>query len=120
MLSGHLFDEIERGFEYRLGNFRKGLAIAHNEFQFQIFSSRPNSNYIWNNERGFYPVDTLKRQNSESQRNMNAERVFWLSARRLRLLQDILANRGVFLSVVLAPPKVKNLSRSCPSIFVPA
>ena len=98
---------LEQDFINYLGSFRKGLARLHNEMMSRIFTSRPTPFYIWNKEKGFYPVDTVKLLNYDKSSAADIVKTYNVSARRLRHLQDLLAKDDTILILGVAPPKVR-------------
>lgn len=106
-LSRDFNTHLEQEFINYLGNFRKGLARLHNEMMSRVFESRPNPFYIWNKDKGFYPVDTIKLLNYDKTSPVYLEKTYNISARRLRHLQDLLGKEGTTLMIGVAPPKVR-------------
>lgn len=86
---------------------RNTLLAGFNDLRLALFPSRPNNYYVRSPEGGFFPVDTIRRFNSDL-RNRGAVKISYdNAARRLRILQDVLAHRGVTLIVITAPPRVQ-------------
>src|ERR1700719_928375 len=53
----------EQRFLTHMGRLRSFLILSYNEAKHRLFTRRPNDNYIWTQEFGYYPVDTIRRLN---------------------------------------------------------
>ena len=97
---------METSFQNYLKNFSLPLINLHGEILARIFPERPTAAYIWNEENGFYAVDTIKRFNRDFS-NKTLKKNFQQSALRLRYLQDALRVHDTDLLIGVAPPKVR-------------
>jgi hypothetical protein len=98
---------LEQRFLTHMGGVRSFLILSYNEAKHRLFPTRPNDNYLWTKESGFYPVDTIRRLNYDVLHHDAIKQHYQDAARRLRILQELLSHHGVALVVVVAPPKVR-------------
>ncbi|BAE49868.1 alginate O-acetyltransferase AlgX-related protein [Paramagnetospirillum magneticum] len=80
---------------------------ARNEAFLRLFPTRPNRFYTYAEPMGFYPVDTIRRLNYDLRNGAAVATVYREAAERVKLLQRLLAAKGVVLMVVAPPPKVR-------------
>ena len=97
-------ERVETSFQNYLKNFSLPLINLHGEILARIFPERPTAGYIWNEENGFYAVDTIKRFNRDFS-NKTLKKNFQQSALRLRYLQDALRVHDTDLLIGVAPPR---------------
>jgi hypothetical protein len=97
----------EQRFLSHMGGLRSFLILSYNEANHRLFPKRPNNNYLWTQEFGYYPVDTIRRLNYDVLHHDAIKQRYQFAARRLRILQELLSHHGVALLVVVAPPKVR-------------
>jgi SGNH hydrolase-like domain, acetyltransferase AlgX len=98
---------LEQRFLSHMGSLRSFLILSYNEAKHRLFPTRPNDNYLWTQQFGYYPVDTIRRLNYDVLHHGAIKQHYQLAARRLRILQELLGHHGVTLLVVVAPPKVR-------------
>jgi hypothetical protein len=98
---------LEQRFLSRMGSLRSFLILSYNEAKHRLFPTRPNDHYIWTQEFGYYPADTIVRLNIDVLHHDAVKQHYQRAARRLRILQELLSHHGVALLVVVAPPKVR-------------
>jgi hypothetical protein len=98
---------LEQSFLSRMGSSRSFLILSYNEARHRLFPTRPNDNYLWTPEFGYYPVDTIRRLNGDVLRHDAIKQHYQAAARRLHILQEILGHHGVALLVVVAPAKAR-------------
>ena len=98
---------VEQYFLIQMGSTRAFLILLHNEIKLHLFPNRPNDDYIWTSELGFYPVDSIKRLNGDILGYDAINQHYQIAAGRLRILQEMLSHQGLSLIVVLAPPKAR-------------
>lgn len=107
LINHQLQPYLEQRFLDHIGNWRSFLIKSYNEAKHFIFPTRPNNHYIWTRQFGYYPVDSIKRINYDVLHRDGIVKHYQKSARRLRILQSLLANHEVILLVIVAPPKVR-------------
>lgn len=98
---------LEQRFLSHIGNLRSFLILSYNEAKYRLFPTRPSNGYIWTPEFGYYPVDTIRRLNVDFVQHDTIKQHYQNAARRLRILQEMLAHHGVALLVVTPPPKAR-------------
>jgi hypothetical protein len=98
---------LEQRFLDHMRGVRSFLVLCFNEAKHRLFHKRPNEQYLWARKLGYYPVDTIRRLNSDVLHRDAVKQHYQRAAHRLRILQDILSYHGVALLVVVAPPKVR-------------
>jgi hypothetical protein len=98
---------LEQRLLHQIGSFRSVLILFYNETIFRLFPSRPNDGYIGTVELGYYPVDTIRRLNTDVLQYDAIKQHYQRAANRLRILQELLGNHGVCMLVVTPPPKVR-------------
>ncbi len=86
---------------------RKTLLALFNDLRLTAFPSRPNDHYVRSEAGGFFPVDTIRRFNYDLRNRATVIAGYGDSARRLRILQNLLAHRGVTFLAITAPPRVQ-------------
>ncbi|WP_290985507.1 hypothetical protein [Ferrovibrio sp.] len=86
---------------------RKTLLTLFNDLRLAAFPSRPNDHYVRSAAGGFFPVDTIRRFNYDLRNRATVIAGYDTSGRRLRILQDLLARRGVTFLAITAPPRVQ-------------
>jgi len=112
---------LEQRFLSHIGSLRSILIRSYNETIYCLFPTRPNSGYIWTPEFGFYPVDAIRRLNDDVLHHETIKQHYQRSARRLRILQEMLSHHGVALLVVTPPPKVRVYPEyAAPYLIAPA
>lgn len=98
---------VERIFLLKLGRTRAFLVLSYNELIHHLFKMNAKKDYIRSDYLGYYPVDTIKRLNNDVLSFDTTQQHYKRAAHRLRVLQDLLRNRGVSLLVIPAPPKIR-------------
>lgn len=112
---------LEQRFLTHIGNLRSVLILSYNETKHRLFPTRPNDHYIWTQELGYYPLDTIRRLNGDVLHHDAIKQHYQYAARRLRILQEMLGHHGVALLVVTPPPKVRVYPEyAAPYLIVPA
>jgi hypothetical protein len=97
------------------------LILSYNEAKHRLFPQRPNDNYIWTQEFGYYPVDTIRRLNNDVLHHDTLKQHYQRAARRLRILQEMLSHHGVSFLAVVAPSKVRLYPEyAAPYLIAPA
>lgn len=86
---------------------RRTFLVLFNDLRLAVFPSRPNDHYIRSTAGGFFPVDTLRRFNYDLTNRATVIAGYAAAAQRVRILQDLLAHRGVTLLAITAPPRVQ-------------
>lgn len=104
-----------------MGSLRSFFVLSYNETKHRLFPTRPNNSYIWAPEIGYYPVDTIRRLNTDAFHQEAVRQHYQGAARRLRILQELLKHRGVAMLVVTPPPKARIYPEYvAPYLLVPA